>query len=612
MTEALRQEHQGVVRPVLALFRPYRLRVAALTVTIVAYALVGVAVPLLTKVVFDRALFPESGEPRSGLLVVLVLMMVVLIAAGGALAIVQAYLASRVAQSAMHDLRDRLYGHLRQMPMRFFTGTKTGEIQSRLANDVAAIGVVASRSAPRALSSGIVIVASLVVMIVLSWQLVVVMLPVFVLFGFVGHRAGRERRVLALETQETLAEMTSITQETLSVSGALLGKAFDGGANAGSRYGTESLRLADLEVRQQMVARIRIGLVQTSFLLGPALVYLGAGLAMSRGVTGFTPGLLVAFTALQVRLFAPLREILEATVDLHAAAAPFERVQQYLQLVPEITDAPGARALGPDSVRGAVAFEGVWFRYGSDGAAPGSVGEARGWTLEDVSFAVEPGQLVALVGPSGAGKTTVTYLVPRLYDAVRGRVTIDGVDVRSIRLASLGELVGMVTQETYLFHASVRENLLLAKPGATDEELEAACGLALIHDRVAELERGYDTVVGERGYRLSGGERQRLAIARAILKDSRILILDEATSSLDTAGERLVQAALRPLMQGRTTIAVAHRLSTIVAADLILVLDCGRIVERGSHAELLARGGMYAAYYAAQFGHVPPEPLAAA
>jgi ATP-binding cassette subfamily B protein len=572
-------------------------------VTIIVGAGFGVAAPLLTQAVFDNALFPQDGRPRLGLLAVLVGAMVALIGLAGVAGIVQTYLASVVGQLVMHDLRDQLYRHLQHMPLRFFTGTRAGEIQSRLVNDIGGVGSVVSTVAVAVVANAIFLLIATIAMVTLAWELALVALAIVPVFAYISHRLGRVSRRLSAQTQETLAEMSSIAEETLSVSGALLAKLFGRQRYAVDRYLEQSHRLTGLRVRQQMVGRVFAGLAQTFFLVAPALVYLGAGLAMADGSIRFSAGTLVAFTALQMRMFIPLKELLRTYLQMQSAGPLFARVFQYLDLPLEITDSPHARALPPSRVRGAVAFCDVSFRYPppGDGAAPGGMRPDRAWTLEDLSLRVEPGQLAALVGPSGAGKTTASYLVARLYDVERGSVAIDGVDVRDIRLASLADLIGMVTQETYLLNASVRENLLYARSDAAQEEVEAAARLAFIHDRILELDDGYETVVGERGYRLSGGEKQRMAIARVILKDPRILILDEATSALDTSSERLVQGALEPLMADRTTIAIAHRLSTVLAADVIFVLDSGRLVEQGTHAELVTRGGLYSRLYEQQF-----------
>jgi ATP-binding cassette, subfamily B, bacterial len=483
------------------------------------------------------------------------------------------------------------------MSLRFFTGARTGELQSRLQNDVGGVQNVVTNTVSSVLSSVVTVLSTVVAMLLLSWQLTALSFAVVPVFVFLTWRVGRARRALSKSTQESLAELSALTEETLSVSGVLLAKTFDRQRDAVERYREGNRRLAWLNVRQQMVGRSFFALVQTFFAASPALVYLVGG------YSNLSLGTITAFTILQTRLLFPIGNLLQTSVEVQSSLALFERIFDYLDLPHDIADAPGARDLPKERVRGEVEFDDVYFRYDEpasdgDGSRPAP---AREWTLEDISFDIAPGRLAAIVGPSGAGKTTISYLVPRLYDVTRGHVRIDGIDVRGIKLASLAEIIGMVTQETYLFHASVRDNLLYAKPDATQAELEAATRAAAIHERITELSEGYDTLVGERGYRMSGGEKQRLAIARVILKDPRILILDEATSALDTGSERLVQHALEPLMEGRTTIAIAHRLSTILAADVIFVLDRGHLVEQGTHEELLRRGGLYASLYAQQF-----------
>jgi ATP-binding cassette subfamily B protein len=610
------QQPGKVVRRIAPLFRPYRGRVAVVVVAILVSAAIGVANPLLIKVVFDRALFPAGGSPHLHLLLVLVAVMTGLAILGGVIGVAQTYVTSVVGQRVMQDLRNRLYEHLQRMSLRFFTATRTGEIQSRLANDVGGVQNVVTNTASSILSNTVIVLSTLVAMLALSWQLTLVSLFIVPGFVYLTYRVGKARRRISASTQESLAELSALTEETLSVSGILLAKVFDRQRDATERYRSESRRLADLNVRQQMVGRSFFATVQTFFAITPALVYLIAGWAIAHHTSPhISAGTIVAFTSLQTRLFFPVGQLLQVSVEVQSSMALFERIFQYLDLPYDIVESPGARELR--DVRGAVRFRDVYFHYDEPLVAPsldaqavlpeeGEAAEdgrtAREWTLEDVSLEIEPGQLAAIVGPSGAGKTTMSYLIPRLYDVTEGAVELDGVDVRELTMSSIAEAVGMVTQESYLFHASVRQNLLYARPDATDEELEAAARAAYIHDRIVELEDGYDTLVGERGYRMSGGEKQRLAIARVILKDPRILILDEATSALDTTSERLVQTALRPLMEGRTTIAIAHRLSTIRAADVIFVVDRGRVVERGTHEELLDRGGLYAQLYEQQFG----------
>ncbi len=579
------------MRRVARLFVPYKWQVGLVVVAILGSSGLGVANPLLTKVVFDRALFPAHGGRDLHLLYLLVGLMVAIPIVSSLISVGQTYVTTVVGQKVMQDLRNRLYEHLQSMSLRFFTATRTGELQSRLQNDVGGVQSVVTNTASSILSNTVIVLSTAVAMVVLSWQLTLLSLAVVPLFVFLTWRVGRVRRRISGQTQESLAELSAMTEETLSVSGVLLAKVFDRQRDAIERYRAENRRLAGLQVRQQMVGRSFFALVQTFFAVTPALIYLVAGHSQ------LSSGTIVAFTGLQTRLLFPIGDMLRTSVEVQSSLALFERIFQYLDLPYDIVDAPDARALSRAEARGSVALRNVCFRY----EEPANGEAQRAWTLEDVSLEVEPGQLAALVGPSGAGKTTISYLVPRLYDVTEGRVEIDGNDVRELRQSSLSDLVGMVTQETYLFHATVRENLLYARPEATQAELEAATRAAAIHDRITELEHGYDTVVGERGYRMSGGEKQRLAIARVLLKDPRILILDEATSALDTASERLVQSALEPLMERRTTIAIAHRLSTILAADVIFVVERGRIVERGTHEELVAGGGLYSELYREQF-----------
>jgi ATP-binding cassette subfamily B protein len=522
------------------------------------------------------------------------------------------------------------------MPLRFFTETRTGEIQSRLSNDVGGIQRVVTDTAASITSNVAVVVSTIIAMVFVDWRLTVLSLAMLPFFAVIANKVGKARREISTETQKSLADMTAATEETLSVSGILLSKTFGAEQASIDRFDALNQRVAANQIKQAMVGRWFFALIGTIMSIIPAFVYWLAGyLAINNDPHPPTVGDIVAFTTLQSRLFFPLGQLLNIQVEIAGALALFDRIFEYLEMKPEIADAPDAVELEAATATGSVRLRHVSFRYPEKAAAlaveaasnraggeasragpapqgpAGSVGQAleaaeapkrgRPFALQNVDFEVKPGQLVALVGPSGAGKTTTTYLIPRLYDVDSGAVEIDDLDVRRIKLASLGRIVGFVTQETYLFHSSIRENLLYARPGASDAELEEAARAAAIHDRIMELPEAYDTVVGERGYKLSGGEKQRLAIARVLLKDPRILILDEATSALDTVSERLIQQALEDLEQGRTTIAIAHRLSTILRADLILVLDRGRVVERGSHTELLAAGGLYARLYEEQF-----------
>jgi ATP-binding cassette subfamily B protein len=607
------------VRRVIATFRPYRGKVALVGLAIVVTSGLGVVNPLLIKRIFDHSLFGnppgqcDGGScPNLHTLYWSVALMVAIPIVSGIIGIGQTYLANLVGLRVMQDFRNALYRHLQFMPLRFFTQTRTGEIQSRLANDVGGVQSVVTDTASSILSNVVVISSTVIAMLVLSWQLTVLSLFMLPFFMWLTYKVGKARQKVATVTQQSLADLTSITEETLSVSGILLSKAFGRQRHEIDRFGGENERLTGLQIRQTMIGRSFFAVVGTVFSITPALVYLVAGWVLSGSATTtvITAGTIVAFTTLQSRLFFPIGSMLQVSSDIQTSMALFDRIFEYLDMDHEIADAPDAVPLLPEQVRGRVQFSDVWFRYetppeGTPPVSPSDLGDGqrapREWTLEGVTLDIEPGQLGALVGPSGAGKTTMTYLVPRFYDVQEGAVLIDGVDVRKLKLESLGDLIGMVTQETYLFHTTVRRNLLYGKPDATQDELVAAAKAAFIHERIMELPEGFDTIVGERGYKLSGGEKQRLAIARVVLKDPRILILDEATSSLDTTSERLVQEALRPLMQGRTTIAIAHRLSTILSADVIFVVDRGKVVERGTHRELIERGGLYARLYEQQF-----------
>ncbi len=616
------EQRARTLRRIAGFFRPYRLAVLVVLSSIILTALIGVINPYLLKLLIDDAI-PNKDFAQLNLYVGL---MIVLPVMSGLIGVGQTYVNNVVGQSVMQDLRNALYSHLQQMPLRFFTETRTGEIQSRLANDVGGVQSIVTDTASSVFSNLITTVVTLVAMAWLSWQLTLVSLAVLPFFLWLTHRVGTIRRGISTETQKSLADVTAITEETLSVSGILLAKTFGQQEASVGRYRLANAKLAALSVRQSMVGRWFFMIVGTIFSIMPAFVYWLAGyLAITGNPNPPTVGDIVAFTTLQSRLFFPLGQLLNIQVEIYGALALFDRIFEYLDLKPAITDAADATVLDKASVRGSIRFRGVSFRYPEPSPSPSRDASLPGrpstdeivvadegsidtppagrspFGLEGVDFSVEPGQLVALVGHSGSGKTTTTYLVPRLYDVDEGAVEIDGVDVRQVTQASLGQVVGVVTQETYLFHSSVRVNLAYARPDATDEELHTAARLAAIHDRIMELPDGYDTIVGERGYKLSGGEKQRIALARVLLKDPRILILDEATSALDTVSERLIQAAIERTMAGRTTLAIAHRLSTILRADLILVYEGGHIVERGTHAGLLARGGAYARLYQEQF-----------
>jgi ATP-binding cassette subfamily B protein len=574
----------GNGRRIIRLFRPYRLRLSWLLTMILFSAALGVVPPFLLRDLLNNVLSrgPALDTDR---LAILVSGMVAIPIVTQAIGVAQTWQSNLVGQQVMHDLRAAVYRHLQRLSLAFFTRTRTGEVQSRIANDIGGVQTVVTTTATSVVSNVTTVVTTSIAMVLLDWRLAVAafaLLPVFVLMT---RRIGQKRRALTSTMQGTLADISTLVEESLSVSGVLLAKTMGQTDELTDRFVAESRLLADLEQRSRMAGRWVMGSIQATFAVMPALMYGVAGYLLSTGGPTISIGTLVAFTTLQTRLFFPVSSLLSVQTDVQSSLALFDRVFEYLDLPVDIDERPGAVALDRADVRGRVEFDDVSFGYDPD-AAP---------ILEGISFVAEPGSKIAVVGETGSGKTTLGYLVARLYDVGSGAVRIEGTDVRDLTFDSLRSIVGVVSQETYLFHGTVRENLAFARPGATAAEIEAAARAAQIDEHLRSLPEGYDTVVGERGYRFSGGEKQRLAIARAVLRDPAVLVLDEATSSLDVETERLVQDALDDLSQGRTSIVIAHRLSTVRDADLILVLDRGRIVERGTHADLVALGGRYAA-----------------
>jgi ATP-binding cassette subfamily B protein len=579
-------------RRILALFGPYWFKLATVLVLIMLSAGAGFANPFLIRSALDTGIFKHNGP----VLAWTVLGMIGIALFSGATGVWQTYMSNVVGQRVMHDLRAAVYQKLQRMSLAFFTRTRTGEVQSRIANDIGGLDTVLTTTATTIAQNATTVIASLVAMCVLDWKLALLSL-VFVPPSVWGTRqVGKIRRRITSEQQRQLADMSALVAESLSVSGIMLGKTMGRGEDLAERFTRESRDIADLEVRSRMAGRWMMATIQFTFAVQPALIYWLAGQSFIG--KSISIGTVVAFTTLQTRLLFPIQSLLGVQADMEASLALFDRIFEYLDLPVDIVEADRPVQLRPEELLGEVRFEDVWFRYEGNGSDDG-------WTLSDVTLDVLAGTRTAIVGETGAGKTTLGYLVARLYEPQRGRVTIDGVDVRDASLSSLAAAVGVVSQETYLFHASVRENLRFAKPDASDEEIENAARTARIHDLIASLPDGYDTIVGERGYRFSGGEKQRMAIARTVLRNPPVLVLDEATSSLDTQTEAAVQAELERLSEGRTTITIAHRLSTVRDADQIVVLDGGRIVERGTHEQLLERAGTYAALVARDVAEEP-------
>ncbi|MGW2459721.1 ABC transporter ATP-binding protein [Streptomyces sp. NPDC001761] len=572
-------EQPRQVRRILRLFRPYRGRLAVVGLLVGASSLVSVATPFLLKETLDVAI-PQG---RTGLLSLLALGMILSAVLGGVFGVLQTLISTTVGQRVMHDLRTAVYGRLQRMSLAFFTRTRTGEVQSRIANDIGGMQATVTSTATSLVSNATSVIATIVAMVALDWRLTIVSLLLLPVFVWISRRVGNERKKITTQRQKQMAAMAATVTESLSVSGILLGRTMGRSDSLTSSFARESEGLVDLEVRSNMAGRWRMAVISIVMAAMPAVIYWTAGLALRFGGPEVSLGTIVAFVSLQQGLFRPAVSLLATGVQIQTSLALFQRIFEYLDLPVDITERE--RPVRLEQIKGEVRFEDVEFRYDDKG----------GPVLDGVDVTVPAGSSLAVVGPTGAGKSTLGYLVPRLYDVTGGRVTLDGVDVRDLDFDTLARAVGVVSQETYLFHASVADNLRFAKPDASDEELHAAARAAQIHDHIAALPDGYDTIVGERGHRFSGGEKQRLAIARTILRDPPVLILDEATSALDTRTEAAVQEAIDALSADRTTITIAHRLSTIRDADQIVVLDSGRVAERGTHEDLLERDGRYAA-----------------
>ncbi len=616
--------NQNLLRRVIGYARPYWLGVVITLLTMLVISLLSLVPPLIIRDFLDRAL-PDRDIARLNLLV---LGMVAIPLINGLLGVVQRLASARIGEGIIFDLRRAIYAHLQRMSLRFYTHTQVGEMMSRLNNDVIGAHRAITGTVMTLISNIFSLIATLAIMLSLEWRLTLLGVAILPLFVLPARRVGQVLRRLARKSMEFNARMNALMNETLNISGALLVKIFGRGNYEVERFTERAAEVRDTGIRQAVIGRWFFLTLSLVGAIGTALVFWAGGILVLRDV--FTIGTVIAFSAYLRDLYGPLMAMTNARVEFATSLVSFERVFEVLDLPIEITDKPGAKVL--TDARGHLRFEEVGFSYQDVDGAPVGLEEvrrfsrhARGgyfplakesksgigptgenekpirYVLENISFEILPGQVVALVGPSGAGKTTITYLLPRLYDPIKGRITFDGQDLRDLTIDSLAENVGMVTQETYLFHTTVRENLLYAKSNATQAELDEVCRAANIHDFIVSLPQGYDTMVGERGYRLSGGEKQRVAIARVLLKNPKVLILDEATSHLDSQSEALIQDAMERVMVGRTSLVIAHRLSTVMGADVILVMDDGRLVERGKHEELLAQGGLYASLYETQF-----------
>lgn len=610
-------------RRVWAYARPYRLKVLGLLTTIFAITGLSLIPPLLYRDLIDNAIMKGDTNRLNWLALGMIGIPLMIAAIGFG----QRYLSATIGEGLIADLRNALFNHMQRMSLRFFTHTKTGALMSRLNNDVVGAQNALTRTFINIITNLVTVMATMTIMFSLEWRLTLLSIVIVPIFLAPTRRVGRKLREIRRQNLELNAKMNSLMQETLNIDGALLVKLFGRQADESERFRQRSAAVADIGVRSAMVGRwffMGLGLISA---VGTAVVFWVGGHMILHGV--FTVGTIVAFGAYLTQLYGPLSSISNAHVEFATSMVSFERVFEVLDLPVEIQDQPNAITLS--DAAGVVAFQDVTFSYTEDGnggstlwglgderyareKAPAASIPAqkpdRQLALENVSFEIKPGELAALVGPSGAGKTTVTYLLPRLYNPTGGKILLDGHDLRDMSQISLAKTIGMVTQETYLFNDTLKANLLYAAPDAGQTEVEAACRTANVHNFIASLPDGYDTVMGARGYRLSGGEKQRIAIARVILKDPRILVLDEATSSLDSQSEALIQEALERIMRGRTSLVIAHRLSTILDADLILVLDQGRLVEHAhrskphsAHEQLLERDGLYASLYRTQFRH---------